>query len=75
MAPVTRLKNIKSKIRHLAGVTPVAEMGQWLLGGAELLPSTPTGRWLAAQELGLKVTLLFLDKNDFASTDYLTVIG
>ena len=52
MAPVTRLKNIKSKIRHLAGVTPVAEMGQWLLGGAELLPSTPTGRWLAAQETG-----------------------
>ena len=24
-------------------------MGQWLLGGAELLPSTPTGRWVANQ--------------------------
>ena len=70
MAPVTRLKNIKSKIRHLAGVTPVAEMGQWLLGGAELLPSTPTGRWLAAQETGslpqyLKKSLMKLEIKRF----------
>ena len=49
LAPIGRLKHIRSNIRHLAPVSPLAEMGQWLLGGAELLPSTPTGRWVANQ--------------------------
>jgi pimeloyl-ACP methyl ester carboxylesterase len=49
LAPIARLKNIKSNIRHLAAVAPVVEMGQWLMGGAELLPSTATGRWVAKQ--------------------------
>jgi len=77
LAPVTKLKNIKSKIRHLAGVTPVAEMGQWLLGGAELLPSTPTGRWVAQQmsRVQLQVASISTKVDDKATDLFASVTG
>lgn len=40
---------MKSPIRHLAGLKDIAEIGQWLIGGAEILPSTDAGRWFITQ--------------------------
>ena len=49
LAPITRLKSMKSPIRHLAGLKDLAELGHWLIGGAEILPSTEAGRWFITQ--------------------------
>lgn len=49
LAPITRLKHIRSPIKHLAGLADIAETGQTLMGGSEVLPNTKIGRWLNTQ--------------------------
>ena len=49
LAPITRLKCMKSPIRHLAALKDIAELGQWMLGGAGILPNTEAGRWFTTQ--------------------------
>lgn len=47
LGPVFSLKALKSPLRHWAHLYETLETGQWMMGGAELLPNSEAGKWLA----------------------------
>ncbi|XP_039266703.2 lysosomal acid lipase/cholesteryl ester hydrolase-like isoform X1 [Styela clava] len=49
LGPVFNLKGIKSPIKYLAQFYNTLEMGQWMMGGAELLPNSEAGKWLGTK--------------------------
>lgn len=44
LGPVFNLRGIKSPIKYFAQFYNTLEVGQWVLGGAELLPNSAAGR-------------------------------
>lgn len=47
LGPVFCLKALRSPLRHWAYLYESLEMAQWMMGGAELLPNSEAGKWLA----------------------------
>lgn len=49
LGPVFSLHGIKSPIKYFAQFYNTLEVGQWVMGGAELLPNSAAGKWLSTK--------------------------
>lgn len=49
LGPVYSLSGIKSPIKYFAQFYNTLEVGQWMMGGSELLPNSAAGKWLSSK--------------------------